>query len=354
MMLKNEMSRYTVNVTFFSEKKMEYDEYGFAKTWDKEYEDIYVRYQEKEKKIDLEWSNYLEKIGSVESLKLNDKKLKEMVRNGIPFKLRAVIWSKITGAFARMVENPSLFTEFNSLKEAIPQKVINIIETDIPRTFSNAKSNLGEQIRKILQAFALMHPEVGYCQALNFLAAILTSVCGDELGFWNLICIYEDYIPSAYYTNGLVDFQTDLRLMIMLIAERCPELSDKAQNLHYDWISLCSDWLLCNFVNCFPMPTVLRIWDAYLLEGQKIIFRVGIAFLRLHQEALLAANNLKEFNNVLEEAKKNCLDQDLLMETAFKLKYFSRKRLLELKEIAKDPKNPIVPSNYKHKLLAKI
>jgi hypothetical protein len=319
---------------------MNYDEIGFAKTWSKEADEIYINeILKREVKRESVWIDFLSAVGSVDAIDIKDEKFKQLVRQGIPNRFRALIWSKVTGADKRLMENSTLFSEFTKLKEAIPEKISRVIEADIPRTFSRSKKEIGSKIRRILHAFALLHPEVGYCQSLNFLAGIFCTVCGEELGFWNLVCVFEDYIPNDYYNNDLVGFQIDLRLMQMLVSERCPEIYQHAKDIGFEWMVIVCDWLLTIFSNCFPAPTVLRIWDSYLLEGPKILFRVAIAFLRINKDEILATGSMIELQKTIKRLQTDCIDQHKLMETAFGLKCFSKQRLVELRELAKDPNN---------------
>lgn len=45
-------------------------------------------------------------------------------------------------------------------------------------------------------------------------------------------------------------------------------------------------WLSCFqrfFLGLLPLPSVLRILDAYLSEGRKVLYRTGVALLRMHK-----------------------------------------------------------------------
>lgn len=73
-----------------------------------------------------------------------------------------------------------------------------VIAQDLPRTFpSNAwvASAEGQSaLRNILLAFSVHKPDVGYCQSMNFVAAMLL-LCLDlseERAFWVMVALIDD------------------------------------------------------------------------------------------------------------------------------------------------------------------
>jgi hypothetical protein len=71
-----------------------------------------------------------------------------------------------------------------------------VIEVDLHRTFPDHKqlsSEHGQQVlRRVLRAYSLHHPKIGYCQGMNFIAGLFLSVVGqedqaqEEQAFWLL------------------------------------------------------------------------------------------------------------------------------------------------------------------------
>jgi hypothetical protein len=41
-----------------------------------------------------------------------------------------------------------------------------------------------------------------------------------------------------------------------------------------------TEWFLCAFTRTLPWSSVLRVWDSFLCEGVKILFRVGLILLK--------------------------------------------------------------------------
>ena len=47
------------------------------------------------------------------------------------------------------------------------------------------------------------------------------------------------------------------------------------------------NWFLCLFVDTLPVSTYLHIWDAFLFEGSKVLFRYALAILKSQDEKLI-------------------------------------------------------------------
>ncbi len=41
-----------------------------------------------------------------------------------------------------------------------------------------------------------------------------------------------------------------------------------------------TEWFLCVFARTLPWPCVLRVWDMFMCEGVKVLFRVALVLLR--------------------------------------------------------------------------
>jgi Rab-GTPase-TBC domain len=71
----------------------------------------------------------------------------------------------------------------------------------------------------------------------------------------------------------------------------------------------------CNF----PFPNIVRIWDIFIVEGKKILFRIALAVFKLNEKALLT-KDMEGFFEVLREFQKDH-DSDLLIKTALSFKF---------------------------------
>ena len=52
------------------------------------------------------------------------------------------------------------------------------------------------------------------------------------------------------------------------------------------------EWFMCVFCRTLPWPTVLRVWDMFLCEGVKILFKVALVLLKY---GLGSPSQIKQF-----------------------------------------------------------
>lgn len=82
------------------------------------------------------------------------------------------------------------------MAELNPTQAISEIEKDLHRTFpNNAVFETTEGIdtlRRVLVAYSVRNPTVGYCQSMNFICALLLLFMEEEEAFWLLTVMVED------------------------------------------------------------------------------------------------------------------------------------------------------------------
>ena len=57
-----------------------------------------------------------------------------------------------------------------------------------------------------------------------------------------------------------------------------------------------SQWFMTIFSVNIPFESTIRIWDIFLVEGKKILFRIALAIFKLNQQAMLKAELEGLFN----------------------------------------------------------
>ena len=197
------------------------------------------------------------------------------------------------------------------------------IERDLHRSmpehpaFQNA-DGIGA-LRRVLNAYALRNPSIGYCQAMNIVASVLLIFCGEEDAFWLLVAICERFLPDYYnqkVVGALVSFQnlgrvafSDLNLLKMIILSikvdqavledlmkgETPDLHACLKDLGIiKMISL--SWFLTIFLNVIPYRASVLIVDAFFFDGARVLFIMALTFLVKNRDYLVKCTDEGVFN----------------------------------------------------------
>jgi len=291
-------------------------------------------------KRDLEWVEYLKAIGGAENLKPAGifkplKDLKNLVRKGIPIAYRGLIWQKISLSSIYRLQYPTNY--YTSLlsrlqKGELNEKIKNDIEKDIDRTFPEHQyfqvSGDGELIlRRILQAFALHNPEIGYCQSLNFIVGMMIIFMQEEDAFWLFVTVIEQLLPKDYYTKSMVGTYVDQFVLSHIIKKFLPRIHSTFESNSLQLPLITVQWFMCIFVNTLRPEVTLRIWDIFLNEGNKVLFRIAAALFKLNESKLLHVKDASDLFNVLRTIGKDIMDADILITTAYR-KYIPRAEIV--------------------------
>ena len=195
------------------------------------------------------------------------------------------------------------------------------IELDLLRTLPNNKhfesleSDGTQRLRRVLTAFSRHNPVVGYCQGLNRLASVSLLFMPEENAFWCLVAIVETIMPPDYYGRNLLGAHVDQYVLRHLLAEKLPRLNSHFEQ-HGIELSLFS-WFLTAFVDNIPVRVYLRIWDVFLYEGNKVLFRFALAFLKMHEEQILQMKDSVSINQFLRTLGERPCDVKQLCYIAF-------------------------------------
>ena len=78
------------------------------------------------------------------------------------------------------------------------------------------------------------------------------------------------------------------------------------------YVSIILLALLCDLLNL--LQTMIRIWDTFLYEGSKVLFRYAVAIFLYNQDALLSESNTIAIFNRLRSMCKEATDVKRLTE----------------------------------------
>ncbi|XP_020103501.1 growth hormone-regulated TBC protein 1 [Ananas comosus] len=264
---------------------------------------------------------------SVASLKLsvlaNSITLKRLIRKGIPPVLRPKVWLSVSGAAKKRSTVPE--TYYDELIRATEGKVTPAtrqIDHDLPRTFPShpwLDSEEGQaSLRRVLVGYSFRDSEVGYCQGLNYVAALLLLVMKtEEDAFWMLAVLLENVLVNDCYTDNLSGCHVEQRVFKDLLAKKCPRIAAHLEGLEFDVSLVATEWFLCLFSKSLPSETTLRVWDVLFNEGAKVLFHVALAIFKMREEDLLRTHHIGDVIDILQTTTHHLYDPDELLTVAF-------------------------------------
>ena len=183
--------------------------------------------------------------------------------------------------------------------------IIDTIERDISRTFPSlemfhdAQGTGQASLFRILVAYARYDPEVSYCQGMGFIVALFLTYLSEEDTFWLLVSIMRNkkHALHAILSPGLPLVDMKLHILQGLINHYLPKLSKQLSKELIHCTMYATQWILTIYIYSFPFEIVVRIWDSFLCEGWKMVYRIAICILQAHEKKFC---NAKSFEEIME------------------------------------------------------
>lgn len=264
-------------------------------------------------------------------------KKKSRIRKGIPEAVRSRIWRRMTDACMMMKNNPGVYHKYLA-EPSIPCQ--ESILRDVGRTFPKhllfvREDSLGQSaLTNVLSAYSLHDPQVGYCQGMGFISALFLSYMPEEETFWLLVSVMtsKKHALADLYRPGMPKVSESMFVFEKLVEKYLPRV-----HVHFDKEGLhptmyASQWFITLYSYSFSFDLVTKIWDMFLHEGWKIIYRVALAILKLTQKQLLAL----DFERSMEffHSLPHILETRVILSTALKIPLKS-KEIAQLEQLFK-------------------
>ena len=231
----------------------------------------------------LKWKSVLQENQATLATLYNDQPVlfKDLVAAGVPSDIRWEVWKTALGGLSNCRGYEGQYQEL-----VRPSSWQHLIEQDSRRTFlvlpSHDKSQYCQNLQNICNAYANLDPEVGYCQGMNFVVALLLVVSDgqEEETFWVFVAIMRDMQLSGFYSGGFPLLRCYIDGCGRLVASVLPCLS---LHLHAEGIHIeefLKSWYLTLFVTCLPKAAVLEIWDEIICcSGLPVLVPLAVALL---------------------------------------------------------------------------
>merc|ERR1712224_696789 len=159
------------------------------------------------------------------------------------------------------------------------------------------------------------------------MGGVLLMYMREDDAFLMLISLLENYRMAGLFMPNLPLLNKYFFQLQRLLEIHMPLLYNHLGQQGVEPTMYASQWFMTVCIYNFPFSTVVRLWDIFLAEGVKIIFRIALALLKLNQEALLG----ESFEQILQTLKQapSRVDSEALVQAALGIKLKNR----TLKEI---------------------
>ena len=217
-------------------------------------------------------------------------KLKSRTRKGIPDSLRSIVWQLFAGT--DKLKEKNLFENLN--KQELDKDIEGVIIKDLDRTFPSCqlfkeKYGMGQRkLYRVLSNYSKYNKVLGYVQGMGYLAAIFLLYMDEESAFYMLHSLVKNYGFEGLYKEGFPDLKKKFYVLLNLEKKYIPKIYDIFKRDGVFISIYASQWLLCLFAKDLKPNILVRIFDVFLFEGFKVIYRFALAFLKLKEKAFIS------------------------------------------------------------------
>lgn len=277
----------------------------------------------KEKEREAKWQWMLDNWDYV-----NQKKkamLRRRVRKGIPNSMRAQVWPKLSLATSKPGWVGAHCTQDCKQNDEILRDVGRTFPTNVMyRDGYKGAAESRDKLFTVLKMYAILDPEVGYCQGMGFLVGIFLMYMGVEESLWMLASLLRGKKWQFYglYTQGFPLLQQNFYVLERLIERYCPLLYKHFVRNGVQSNMYATEWFMTFFAFRLPFEILLRVWDVVFHQGMRIIFSMGIYLLRCNQKYLLC-NEFPDIVHSLKNLHDNTItdyNTNSVMTACFKLR----------------------------------
>ena len=208
------------------------------------------------------------------------------------------------------------------------------INKDINRTFYVDKFKEGngkEMLDNILTLVAFIRPEIGYCQGMNFIVgALINFIDDEETCFWIFLHFLDNIGLKDLYLQNMPEYLIKLYQLNYFIKEYFPKMHHHLKTNSINLDIFFSKWILTIFSNFLSFDTLYNIWDIFMLDKWKAIFKFSIIIASYMKDDLINMD-LHCYSSYIRNNNINSLKFHELSKYYYKYK-INNSKLDELKE----------------------
>lgn len=219
---------------------------------------------------------------------------------------RGYRWLQLSGGHALLLENPGLYDELKSKVKLTPFAEAEI-RKDVYRTnrqqdlwTSENRLKKQEQVFNVLKVFSSYLKQIGYCQGMGCVSALLLHELSEEQTFWIMVALTTDprYKLWGFWHPKMPLVHQIFENMEKLVETYFPDLADHFRS---EGVVSCTMYGVCTwFITIFvatklPISLIYEIWDLYFEHGLEVIYKIGLGILFSYRDDLLN----KKFDDII-------------------------------------------------------
>lgn len=233
-------------------------------------------------------------------------KLEKRIQKGIPDSVRGEVWRRLLDIPKVLIEQEGKYEEM--LKYGLEHsKDIRQIELDVNRTYRNhimfrdKDSTKQCMLSHILVAYSVYNSEIGYCQGMSQIAALLLMYMNEEDAFWALSTLMSSnrHAMHGFFIPGFPKLRRFSAHHDYIIRKLLPKVYKHVKGFGIDSTLYTLKWFFQCFIDKVPFTLTLRLWDNFIYYGEIILTSMSYTLLRLHKKQILK-KNIEELINFLQ------------------------------------------------------
>ncbi|KAG1904536.1 rab-GTPase-TBC domain-containing protein [Suillus fuscotomentosus] len=251
------------------------------------------------------WDRMLEVLsrdggGNVESWGIKASKahkLRQRVYKGIPDRWRRAAWEVLMSRFSKSGRKSieKLGNHYSQDLEK-PSSYDVQIDLDVPRTISghimfHTRYGLGQRcLFHVLHSFSLRCHQCGYVQGMGPIAATLLCYFEPEKVYAALSRLHDNYNMHTIFAPGFPGLLQAIYVQERIMESKMPDVYAAFKKHMISTTSYATKWYITLFANSVPFQTQLRLWDAYLLEGEDLFVAVAISIVWVYRDHITSSS----------------------------------------------------------------
>ena len=198
-----------------------------------------------------------------------------------------------------------------------------LIKWDLPRTLPTLKffhdgGSLNSDLERVLCAYIIHSPEVGYVQGMSFVVAMLLLYLDDTEALSCFVNLLHRKGIGEFYHLKREALDAYVNCFDYFFEQSLPLLHHhmKREGVSSDMFLL--DWHLTLFVKPLPLDAAARVWDVFLGADEMCGMRIALGILRLYAPEL-STMNMENLMSFLTRLPDN-LQADALLQSVEEIK----------------------------------